>query len=129
MLTSSRLVAFVPTGDFDKARQFYGGVLGLKFLSQDPFALVMEANGTTVRIAKVGKFTPAQFTVLGWQVNDVEIAVRSLSGKGVKFERFPGMQQDELGIWTSPSTDKVAWFKDPDGNILSLTESTQAKRR
>lgn len=129
MLDSAKLVAFVPTSDFDKAGGFYEGVLGLKFVSQDPFALVMEANGTTVRIAKVGKFTPAQFTVLGWQVNDIKGAVRSLSGKGVKFERFPGMQQDELGIWTSPSTDKVAWFKDPDGNILSLTESTQAKQR
>lgn len=129
MLDPAKLVAFVPTSDFDKARGFYEGVLGLMFVSQDPFALVMEANGTTLRIAKVGKFTPAQFTVLGWQVNDIKGAVRSLSGKGAKFERFPGMEQDELGIWTSPSTDKVAWFKDPDGNILSLTESTQAKQR
>lgn len=129
MLNSAKLVAFVPTSDFDKARLFYEGALGLKFVSQDPFALVMEANGTTVRIAKVGRFTPAQFTVLGWQVQDIESAIRSLNSKGVSFERFPGMQQDELGIWTSPSTDKVAWFKDPDGNILSLTESTQARQR
>jgi catechol 2,3-dioxygenase-like lactoylglutathione lyase family enzyme len=123
MLQSARLVAFVPTSDFDKARSFYESVLGLKFLSQDGFALVMEANETTVRIPKVGKFTPAQFTILGWKVEHIENTVRSLAAKGVVFQRFPGMQQDELGIWTAPGGDRVAWFKDPDGNILSLSQS------
>jgi catechol 2,3-dioxygenase-like lactoylglutathione lyase family enzyme len=123
MLESARLVAFVPTSNFDKARSFYEGVLGLKFLSQDPFALVMETNGTTVRLAKVGNLTPAQFTILGWEVEDIENTVRSLAAKGVSFERFPGMQQDELGIWTAPGGDRVAWFKDPDENILSLSQS------
>lgn len=122
MLDSAKLVAFAPTSDFDKARRFYEGVLGLKFLSQDGFALVMDANGTMVRIAKVGKFTPAQFTILGWQVDDIEAAVTSLRGRGVRFERFPGMQQDKAGIWTAPGGARVAWFKDPDGNILSVSQ-------
>jgi catechol 2,3-dioxygenase-like lactoylglutathione lyase family enzyme len=122
MESSAKLVAFVPTSDFDKARSFYEGVLGLKFISQDSFALVMDANGTTVRIAKVGGFTPAQFTILGWQVDHIEDAVRSLTTKEVTFERFPGLKQDELGIWTAPGGDRVAWFKDPDGNILSLSQ-------
>lgn len=122
MLQSARLVAFVPTSDFEKARSFYEGVLGLKFLSQDPFALVMETIGTTVRIAKVGKFTPAQFTIFGWEVEDIENTVRSLAAKGVVFERFPGMQHDELGLWTAPGGDRVAWFKDPDGNTLSVSQ-------
>ena len=122
MLSSARLVAFVPTSDFDKARAFYEGVLGLKFISQDGFALVMHSNETNIRIAKVGKFTPAQFTILGWDMPDLASAVRALSGEGVTFERFPGIQQDELGIWTAPSGAKVAWFKDPDGNILSLSQ-------
>jgi catechol 2,3-dioxygenase-like lactoylglutathione lyase family enzyme len=126
MLTADKLVAFVPTNDLNKARPFYEGVLGLKFLSQDPFALVMEANGTTVRIVKVGKFTPAQFTILGWQVDNIQNAVGMLRGKGLTFERFPGMQQDELGIWNAPGGDKVAWFKDPDGNILSLSQHTKS---
>lgn len=129
MLNSAKLVAFVPTKDFDTARQFYEGVLGLRFLSQDAFALVMEANGTTVRIAKVDKFTPAQFTILGWQVKEIKSAVAALRAKGLTFERFPGMQQDELGIWNAPGGDKVAWFKDPDGNILSLTQQTRPQQR
>lgn len=122
MLDSARLVAFVPTSDFDNARGFYEGVLGLKFISQDAFALVMQSNETNIRIAKVGKFTPAQFTILGWDVPDIASRVRALSAEGVNFEHFPGLQQDELGIWTAPGGTKVAWFKDPDGNILSLSQ-------
>lgn len=122
MLSSGRLVAFAPTTDFDKARSFYEGILGLKFLRNDGFALVMEANGVPIRIAKVGKFTPAQFTVLGWAVQDIEETVSTMEKNGVKFERFPGMEQDALGIWSAPGGAKVAWFKDPDGNILSVSE-------
>jgi catechol 2,3-dioxygenase-like lactoylglutathione lyase family enzyme len=122
MIDGSKLMAFIPTSNFVKARAFYEGVLGLKFLSEDGFALVMESSGTMVRIAKVGKFSPAQFTILGWQVDDIASAVTWLGTKGVKFEHFPGLQQDDLGIWSAPGGAKVAWFKDPEGNILSLSE-------
>jgi catechol 2,3-dioxygenase-like lactoylglutathione lyase family enzyme len=122
MLDSAKLVAFIPTSDFDKARAFYEGVLGLKFLSNDGFALVMESNDVMIRVAKVGNFKPAHFTILGWDVPDINSSVRALAAEGVTFESFPGLQQDELGIWTAPGGAMVAWFKDPDGNILSLSQ-------
>jgi catechol 2,3-dioxygenase-like lactoylglutathione lyase family enzyme len=122
MLGSAEIVAFVATTDFDKARSFYEGILGLKFVKNDGFALVMESNRVTIRIAKVGKFKPAQFTVLGWKVQNIQETASAMKKKGVKFERFPGMEQDALGIWTAPGSAKVAWFKDPDGNILSVSE-------
>ena len=121
MLGSTDIVAFVPTKDAVKARAFYEGVLGLRFVKDDGFALVMNANGIMVRIAKA-EFTSAQFTILGWQVTNIEKKVSELQEKGVHFERFGFFEQDELGIWTAPTGDKVAWFKDPDGNILSLSQ-------
>jgi catechol 2,3-dioxygenase-like lactoylglutathione lyase family enzyme len=121
MLGSMNIVAFVPTLDFDKARAFYEGVLGLRFIKDDGFALVLNANGIMVRVVKLQQFTPAQFTILGWNVSTIEKVVRELQQKGVHFERF-GFKQDELGIWTAPTGDKVAWFKDPDGNVLSVSE-------
>lgn len=121
MLGSANIIAFVPITDSDKALAFYEGVLGLKFVKDDGFALVLEANGIMIRATKIKDFTPAQFTVLGWQVSDIEDAVRTLTKKGVHFEIFGFFKQDELGIWTSPTGDKVAWFKDPDGNVLGLT--------
>lgn len=122
MLGSTNIIAFVPIKDSEKARAFYEGALGLRYVKDDGFALVFEANGTMVRAAKMKEFTPAQFTVLGWQVSGIENVVRSLSKKGVHFEIFGFLKQDELGIWTSPTEDKVAWFKDPDGNILSVSQ-------
>lgn len=122
MLGSTNIVAFVPTTDSAKARLFYEGVLGLRFVKDDGFALVLDANGIMVRIAKAPKFEAAPFTVLGWQVTGIERVVAGLTGKGVQFERFGFLQQDELGIWTAPGGDKVAWFKDPDGNLLSVSE-------
>jgi catechol 2,3-dioxygenase-like lactoylglutathione lyase family enzyme len=123
MLGSTNIVAFVPTRDADKARAFYEGVLGLRFVNDDGFALVMDANGIMIRVARVGKeFTPAQFTILGWQVSGIENMVRALHNKGVHFEVFGFFKQDELGIWTAPTGDKVAWFKDPDGNVLSVSQ-------
>ena len=122
MLGSSNIIAFVPITDSNKARRFYEGVLGLRFVKDDGFALVLDANGIMVRAAKMKEFVPAQFTILGWQVSDIETTVRELSSKGVQFEVFGFAQQNELGIWTSPSGAKVAWFKDPDGNVLSVTE-------
>lgn len=122
MLGSTNIVAFVPIKDADKARAFYEGVLGLRFVKDDGFALVLEANGIMVRAAKMKEFTPAQFTILGWQVTDIENLVRALVKKGVKFEIFGFFKQDPLGIWTAPTGDRVAWFKDPDGNILSVSQ-------
>lgn len=122
MLGSSNIIAFVPITDSDKSRRFYEGVLGLRFVQDDGFALVLEANGIMIRAAKMKEFVPAQFTILGWQVSDIETTVRELSKKGVQFEVFGFAKQNELGIWTSPSGAKVAWFKDPDGNVLSVTE-------
>lgn len=118
----SRLIAFVPTKDAKKARQFYEGVLGLRFVSEDQFALVLDANGIMVRVAIVAEFKPQQFTVLGWEVSDIKKEVARLHGQGVHFEEYGIPGQDEQGIWSSPSGAKVAWFKDPDGNVLSLTQ-------
>jgi catechol 2,3-dioxygenase-like lactoylglutathione lyase family enzyme len=122
MLGSTDIVAFVPTKDSARARAFYEGVLGLTFVKDDGFAMVLDANGIMVRVAKAGEFTPAPFTILGWQVTGIEKVVAGLQGKGVAFERFGFFKQDELGIWTAPTGDKVAWFKDPDGNVLSVSE-------
>ncbi len=122
MLGSTNIVAFVPTRDAEKARSFYEGVLGLRFVKDDGFAMVLDANGILIRVAKMKDFTPAQFTILGWQVSEIETVVRDLQKKGVHFEIFGFFKQDELGIWTAPTGDKVAWFKDPDGNILSVSQ-------
>jgi catechol 2,3-dioxygenase-like lactoylglutathione lyase family enzyme len=126
MLGSMDIVAFVPTRNRQKARPYYEKTLGLSFVSDDQFALVFDANGVTVRVVDVSTvagFEPAPFTILGWSVGDISKTVKGLGKKGVKFERYPGMQQDQIGVWKSPSGAKVAWFKDPDGNVLSVTES------
>jgi catechol 2,3-dioxygenase-like lactoylglutathione lyase family enzyme len=122
MLGSIDIVAFVPTKDTEKARAFYEGVLGLRFVKDDGFALVLDANGIMVRVARAPQFAPAPFTILGWQVTDIEKIVAALQAKGVQFERFGFFEQDALGIWTAPTGDKVAWFKDFDGNILSVSQ-------
>jgi catechol 2,3-dioxygenase-like lactoylglutathione lyase family enzyme len=123
MLGSTNIVAFVPTTDAARARAFYEDVLGLRFVKDDGFAMVLDANGITVRVAKVPPpFKPAQFTILGWQVSGIENVVRGLQERGVHFEIFGFFKQDELGIWTAPTGDKVAWFKDPDGNVLSVSQ-------
>jgi catechol 2,3-dioxygenase-like lactoylglutathione lyase family enzyme len=123
MLGSINIVAFIPTTDAPRAREFYEGVLGLPFIKDDGFALVLDANGIRMRIAKVpADFKPAQFAILGWEVPNIEEIVRGLGKRGVHFEIFGFFKQDELGIWTAPSGDKVAWFKDPDGNILSVSQ-------
>ena len=122
MLGSKKLMAFVPIRDSKKARSFYVDVLGLRFVSEDPFALVLEANGTTVRMSKVQDFKPQKFTILGWEVQDIEKAVSTLGKKGVRFEKYGMDGQDERGIWTAPGGAKVAWFLDPDGNNLSVSQ-------
>jgi catechol 2,3-dioxygenase-like lactoylglutathione lyase family enzyme len=122
MLGSTNIVAFVPTKDSEKARAFYEGLLGLRFVKDDGFAMVLDANGIMIRVAKMKEFTPAHSTILGWQVSGIEDVVRGLQKRGVRFETFGFFKQDELGIWTAPTGDKVAWFKDPDGNILSVSQ-------
>src|SRR5271154_5059573 len=122
MLSSSKIVAFVPTRDSAQAKAFYEGILGLKFIYEDGFALVLDANGIKVRVAKVPEFKPAQFTILGWEVSDIESTVSDLAKKGIRFEKYGLPGQDESGIWGAPSGAKVAWFKDPDGNVLSLSQ-------
>jgi catechol 2,3-dioxygenase-like lactoylglutathione lyase family enzyme len=117
-----RLVAFVATRNPARARSFYRDTLDLELVSEDQFALVFNVAGTMLRISSVQELMPAKYTVLGWQVQNIVDAVKRLKEKGLGFERYLGMQQDELGIWNSPSGAKVAWFKDPDGNTLSLTE-------
>ena len=122
MLASGKIVGFVPTKDANKAREFYEKKLGFEFVSDDQFALVMRAGQSTIRVVKGAKFTPAQYTVLGWQVQDITAVVKWLSTRGVEFEKYPFVQDRELGIWTTPNGDKVAWFKDPDGNVLSVSQ-------
>jgi catechol 2,3-dioxygenase-like lactoylglutathione lyase family enzyme len=123
VLGNQEIMAFIPTLDYDKARAFYEGVLGLRFVNSDGHAMVLDANGTTIRVAKVQKdWTPEQFTILGWKVREIEKIVTDLTARGVVFERFSFFEQDPLGIWTAPSGDKVAWFKDPDGNTLSVSQ-------
>ncbi len=122
MLGASALIAIVLTKEPGKARAFYEGVLGLRFVSDDPAAIVFNANGTMLRVVKVGSFAPVSYTVVGWQVPDINTVIDSLQAKGVKFERFPGMSQDDRGVSVFASGAKVAWFKDPDGNLLSLTQ-------
>ena len=121
MAALGTLMAFIPTRDGDAARVFYEKKVGLRFISEDQFAVVFQSGANTVRITRTGSFTPAPFTILGWESSDIEQDVRDMSARGVVFERYDYMgPQDDLGIWTSPSGAKIAWFKDPDGNTLSI---------
>lgn len=122
MLGSAKLMAFIATTDARRAKAFYGDVLGLRLVSDEEFALVFDAQGTMLRVQKTDKVTPHPFTALGWEVPDIAASIRALTARHVKFERFPGMGQDDLGIWTTPGGSKVAWFKDPEGHVLSLTQ-------
>jgi catechol 2,3-dioxygenase-like lactoylglutathione lyase family enzyme len=124
ILGGSEVIAFAPTTDPERARAFYEGVLGLRLVADEkPFALVFDANGVMLRVATVRELTPQKFTILGWRVAEIEATVDRLVSAGVEFLRFQGMNDaDPRGIWNSPSGARVAWFKDPDGNALSLTQ-------
>ena len=122
MLASNKIVGFVATKDYTKARNFYEKVLGIEFVNQDPFALEFRSGGNMIRISKVDEFTPMPFTVLGWQVDNIQKIVQELTKRGVTFERYSFLKQDDLGIWDSPERSRVAWFKDPDGNLLSVSQ-------
>jgi catechol 2,3-dioxygenase-like lactoylglutathione lyase family enzyme len=123
VLGTRKIMAFVATRDPDRAKIFYRDILGLRLEAEQlPFALVFDAHGTMLRVTIVREIVVAPYTVLGWEVPDIAATARELTAAGVKLERYPGMPQDELGIWTSPSGARVAWFKDPDGNVLGVTQ-------
>jgi catechol 2,3-dioxygenase-like lactoylglutathione lyase family enzyme len=128
-LGNYNIIAFVYIVDVPRARNFYRDILGLRLVTEEPpFALVFEANGIMLRLGMAKELPPAHGTVLGWQVPEIAATVENLGRFGVRFERYEGMNQDELGIWSSPSGAKVAWFKDPDGNVLSITEFPESNK-
>jgi catechol 2,3-dioxygenase-like lactoylglutathione lyase family enzyme len=127
-LDKFNIVAFATIVDTERAKSFYRDTLGLRLVMEEPpFALVFDANGIMLRLAMGKELPPSHGTVLGWQVPDIEAAVRDLVGAGVRLERYEFLKQDEAGIWTSPTGARVAWFKDPDGNVLSVSEHPEAK--
>jgi catechol 2,3-dioxygenase-like lactoylglutathione lyase family enzyme len=122
MLEHAPVVAFAATVDADRSRRFYRDVLGLQLRNEDQFALAFDAAGTELRIQKVERIVPHPYTALGWRVKDIAVAVAGLVRRGVTFERYPGLAQDGAGVWRAPGGTGVAWFKDPDGNLLSLSD-------
>jgi catechol 2,3-dioxygenase-like lactoylglutathione lyase family enzyme len=122
MLTTSDVIAFSSTSDLAKARTFYEGVLGLPVVDENAYACVFDANGTMLRVTAVAQVAQPGYTVLGWSVTDIADTVTGLEARGVTFARYDGMEQDALGIWTTPNGDRIAWFTDLDGNVLSLTQ-------
>ncbi|HLI76419.1 MAG TPA: VOC family protein [Acidobacteriaceae bacterium] len=125
LLETNQPIGFIPTANAEAARSFYEHTLGLHFESDDQFALVFRlgpARGTMLRVVRAGTFTPAPFTIFGWETGSIETCVDELARNGVEFLRFSYFEQDERGIWSSPGGARVAWFKDPDGNTLSLSQ-------
>lgn len=125
MLESAALVAFVGVSHLGRARHFYGDQLGLPLRDETPFALVAEVGGTMLRITAVDNVAPVPYTVLGWGVSDIAATIDHLVSRGVTFTRYEAMNQDRRGVWTAPGGSRIAWFLDPDGNNLSLTEFAQ----
>jgi catechol 2,3-dioxygenase-like lactoylglutathione lyase family enzyme len=121
-----KMVGFVITTKPEEAKNFYGDKLGFTFVRDDGFALVFDAHGVMIRVGKAEKITPAPNTVLGWEVSNIVDAVTELRNRGMKFERYEFMHPDPHDICTFPTGDKVAWFKDPDGNVLSLSQHASA---
>ena len=123
LLGACELIAFVATADAERSRAFYEDTLALPLVEQSEFANVFDAGGTMLRVTLAKQVAAAPYTVLGWRVPDAATAAAELGDRGVEFARFDGMEQDELGVWTSPSGTRVAWFRDPDGNLLSISQS------
>jgi catechol 2,3-dioxygenase-like lactoylglutathione lyase family enzyme len=122
-LNQYNIIAFVPIVDVGRAKAFYRDTLGLRLVAEEPpFALEFDANGIMLRLVMAEKMPAGFGTVLGWQVPDIVAAVQGLLARGVVFERYEHMPQDALGIWSTPTGAKVAWFKDPDGNVLSVSQ-------
>src|SRR5262249_37182866 len=111
--------------DPERARAFYEGVLGLAFVADQGFALVFDLAGTMLRVTRVDRLEPQTSTVLGWRVDDAEATVRELTDRVGVSDRHEGLDQHGLGVWRSPSGGRVAWFRDPDGNVLSITSFGQ----
>jgi catechol 2,3-dioxygenase-like lactoylglutathione lyase family enzyme len=126
MLNQSRLVCFIATTDADRARAFYQDMLGLPLIADGGYALVFDANGTQLRVQRVDAVAPHAYTALGWEVGDLAATVRALVAKGVAVARFPGLPLDADGVWDTPDGSRVAWFHDPDGNTLSLSQPPTA---
>jgi catechol 2,3-dioxygenase-like lactoylglutathione lyase family enzyme len=122
VLTTSDVIAFAATTDLARARMFYEDVLGLRLVEQNDYAVVLDAHGTMLRVTAVTEVAHPGYTVLGWRVADLGRTVAELRSRGVTFDRYDGMDQDDDGVWTTPSGDRIAWFRDPDENVLSLTE-------
>ncbi|HVC42820.1 MAG TPA: VOC family protein [Candidatus Saccharimonadales bacterium] len=122
LLDDGRLIAFVPTTDLARARAFYAETLGLPVAEESQFACVLDANGTMLRLTPVRRLSRVRYTVLGWGVDDIAVTAGRLAAAGVAFVRYRGMEVDDAGVWTAPGGDRVAWFEDPDGNLLSLTQ-------
>ena len=122
MLPTSEVIAFVGSADLDQARVFYEQTLGLRMIERNDFACVFDVNGTMLRVTAVAEVVRVGYTVLGWRVSDITAVVCGLTAKGVAFLRYDGMDQDDSGVWTTPDGDQVAWFADPGGNVLSLTQ-------
>ena len=122
MLVGAKLVAFGATTDGARAAAFYTTVLGLAVRYEDEFAVSLDSEGVELRLQKVEQFTPQPFTTLGWQVPRIADVVERLVQHGVTLERYPWLDQDATGVWRAPSGARVAWFKDPDGNTLSISE-------
>jgi catechol 2,3-dioxygenase-like lactoylglutathione lyase family enzyme len=127
VLERSALIGFVAVSDLARARQLYGATLGLPIVEESPFALVADAGGTMLRLTAVERPVAAPYTVLGWDVADIASMMDQLSARGVQFTRYQGMGQDDRGVWTAPGGAKIAWFLDPDGNNLSLTQFETSK--
>jgi len=122
VLAGAPFIGFIPTTDLARARSFYEGTLGLRCTDDNPVACVFDANGTMLRVTAVPELRPAGYTVAGWRVDDIGTAGKALVDAGVEFRHYDGMDQDDLGVWTTPDGSKVAWFSDADGNVLSLTQ-------
>jgi catechol 2,3-dioxygenase-like lactoylglutathione lyase family enzyme len=122
VLAEADLIAFAAVTDLSRAREFYAQTLGLPVVSEDGYACVFDAHGTMLRVTPVPQAAPPGHTVLGWRVPDIAATTASLASRGVQFHHYDGLEQDDLGIWTAPNGDQVAWFPDPDGNVLSLTQ-------
>ncbi len=124
MLAQEKLVAFLGTSNADAARAFYEGVLGLTFVADHEYLVIFDSGAARLMLQKTDAVTPPHGTALGWHVKDLATSMRDLARRGVAFERFDGMDQDEMGVWRpeGPATG-VCWFKDPDGNLLSLSQS------
>ena len=122
MLSAASMIGFIPTLDAKRAREFYENVAELEFVKDDHFALVFKSGANIIRVVTVREWTPAPFTILGWEVKDIDAAVRTLKARGIEFQRYPWMPQDNLEIWTAPDGSRVAWFTDPDNNVLSISQ-------